>query len=190
MSVIFSPWSLKPVSLPCHCCSVLRLTRFCHSKRETNSSLPPALGYTAFCKCSKATDVESRARSVRLIRSSAAIVIPVSSAISLAAAPANDPASSIIPAGSSTKASDPAGTRGCTVRMTYLSSSLSSVTSSDCKMSYGSVGPCLIMHILTSIPTLPPRRNTLPGRLSCASFVTSALSFTKPSRPPPKRSML
>jgi len=42
----------------------------------------------------------------------------------------------------------------------------------------------------TNIPTLPPRRKTLPGRASSLSFFTSALSFTKPSLPPPKRSTL
>lgn len=42
----------------------------------------------------------------------------------------------------------------------------------------------------TNIPTLPPRRNTLPGRLSSSSFFTSALSFTNPSFPSLNRSTL
>lgn len=41
---------------------------------------------------------------------------------------------------------------------------------------------------LTSIPTLPPRRNTLPGRLSPRLFDTCAFNLTNPSRPPPNRS--
>lgn len=39
------------------------------------------------------------------------------------------------------------------------------------------------------MPTLPPRRNTLPGRDSPWLFDTSALSFTNPNRPPPNRSI-
>lgn len=41
---------------------------------------------------------------------------------------------------------------------------------------------------LTSIPTLPPRRNTLPGSFSPELFETSAFNFTNPSLPPPNRS--
>jgi hypothetical protein len=41
---------------------------------------------------------------------------------------------------------------------------------------------------LTNMPTLPPRRNTLPGKVSPWPFDTSAFNLTKPSRPPPKRS--
>lgn len=48
--------------------------------------------------------------------------VPSSSFISLAAAPANVPLSSTIPAGSSTNARLPAGIRGWTVRRTCFSS--------------------------------------------------------------------
>lgn len=38
------------------------------------------------------------------------------------------------------------------------------------------------------MPTLPPRRNTLPGKVSPWLFDTSAFNLMKPSRLPPKRS--
>lgn len=41
---------------------------------------------------------------------------------------------------------------------------------------------------LTNMPTLPPRRNTLPGKVSPWPLDTSAFNLMKPSRPPPKRS--
>lgn len=44
------------------------------------------------------------------------------------------------------------------------------------------------MMVPTSIPTLPPLKNTLPGRPSPFEFDTSARNLTKPSRPPLNRS--
>jgi len=42
--------------------------------------------------------------------------------------------------------------------------------------------------VCTIIPTLPPRRKTLPGSFSPLSLETSAFSFMKPIRSPPKKS--
>lgn len=39
------------------------------------------------------------------------------------------------------------------------------------------------------MPTLPPRKKTLPGKLSPRALDTSAFNFTNPKRPPPKRSV-
>jgi hypothetical protein len=41
---------------------------------------------------------------------------------------------------------------------------------------------------LTNMPTLPPRKNTLPGKVSPWPFDTSAFNLTNPSRFPPNRS--
>ena len=40
----------------------------------------------------------------------------------------------------------------------------------------------------TSMPTLPPRKKTLPGRVSPRPVETSDFNLTNPSRPPPKTS--
>lgn len=114
------------------------------------SSLPPGEGYTAICRLSFASSSPSlvvgrkpfepwglcerdaglekevgseRAREVMSSKSDSAISSPVSSRISVAAAPAKVPLSSM-PAGSSGKEREPAGRRGCRVRSTCLSVSL------------------------------------------------------------------
>lgn len=100
---------------------------------EICSSLPPALGYIAAVRLSSLwlfgseeedegeEEEEESASSVRLMSSDSGMVKSSSSWISLAAAPANVPESSTIPAGSSGKRSDPAGTRGWRVRRTCRS---------------------------------------------------------------------
>lgn len=79
------------------------------------------------------------ASSVMLMRCSAGMWRPVSSAISLAAAPAKVPASSSMPAGSSSIESEPAGIRACTVRMTCFSVSVWAGTSSGWRISFMTV---------------------------------------------------